>query len=303
MKYFIALFTLCTSFLSYAGGDGDLIGNGAGLAEHNFYYSIQKIPNIINQCFQSHLCALSPAQKEVIQKIQTIAINNADNAELLHFISGRDNPGFFNDGQDGEVRLAKTSFIPGAKIFINLDLVYNSGQLAITLLQSTSLLIHELGHQAGVRSHGELDLLASKIAVFLERDLQKSKVHLEDFPLEFYSQNFKNPLAQTDSSLTFRGKRFDLKKIINQSIKCQRKRIVSIGYSLSNLHWERPIYNTRSDLVTIALKAWVKLFCLDSNEAIWREDRDLTLILNFKKVEYPDGRDRPVLLDYFAKSL
>jgi hypothetical protein len=166
-----AFIALCFGSSAVAGGD--LINNGGGIAEKNVLYAYDKLDNFVHLCLKSDVCKLTENQKVILQKISDGLPEEKKSVKQITMASERRTPGFFMI--DGNVRVAKTGSAVGSSIFINVDLLYtkdeNGNIEPVTVPEAVAILIHELGHHYGNYSHEELDLVAIKVSLLLQKEL------------------------------------------------------------------------------------------------------------------------------------
>lgn len=151
---------------------------------------------------------VSKEERVILKEIAKVARSGRDNRDVLIFLSGKRYPGFFQDVSDPQVRVAKTIFEPAAPIFINLDQVYDSStsQPSVDYPSSLAILIHELGHQVGVRSHSSLDDLGSKFRSYISSDSDEvSRIVGEDH-LTLSVLNLQLPRQRALMTLSFGDK-------------------------------------------------------------------------------------------------
>ncbi len=134
----------------------------------------------------------------------------------IRFGSEQGSPGSFLI--DGQVRIAKTTSVPGDPISINRDLIVEPGALGflpIALSQAVAVLVHEMAHHYAVLAwelglnlpletiynHEQLDILGSKVGAFLEGRLQRSYIGGEVHPLLDHDSeiSFENYISEGGS--------------------------------------------------------------------------------------------------------
>jgi hypothetical protein len=154
MKTCIKLLLLLLSMNAQAetkpNNGGNLVGNGAGLAKMELHYAYQRLPEAIDRCLEFAACSLNATEARLLSGIQTILREFPDPSDKIHVLSERDLPGFFSTGDNEHHRIAKTDRRTRSIIFVNRDALYNAqGRPVIDLPRAISVLVHELGHQAG----------------------------------------------------------------------------------------------------------------------------------------------------------
>jgi hypothetical protein len=154
---------------------GDHVGNGGGLAESYLAFSKVGLKSFIRSCLSSSICLST--NKEI--KLAKDVLNHSKIEETpIKYVIGKETPGFFF--LDGNVRVAKTSYVAGDAIYVNRDLLYDRQGRAISLPTAITILFHELGHQVGYKDHDFLDLVGSKIGLFVSHETTLiSFLHME----------------------------------------------------------------------------------------------------------------------------
>lgn len=261
---------------------GDIIGNGGGIAEQDFRFAFRRVSTVIGACLESPFCPISDTEIALLSKIKKISETNSTNKDRLIFLSESEYPGFFRDSNDSQIRIAKTASLLGAPIFVNLDMLYGSGQSILSFPAIISVLVHELGHQAKVKSHSVLDELGTRLREFLLKDTSsiEQMVVTETLKVSYYNLQEANRFSEM--MFHYKKELYSLKDELIRETTCDEEGAVAIGFKISNLHWTRRIDLTRG-LFQVPLKAWLKIYCLDlSSSAIWVKDTDLKVELLFK---------------------
>lgn len=133
--------------------------NDSPLRSGYLFYA-DKIKSIIELCLNYNRCASQANQKEALGLIlQNLA--QYPKVELL-FVGMSESDIFFSDDEGEVERLAKTGFAPEFPILINEKVVEASKDYTVAI----SLIVHELGHQAGMSSHSFLDALGAEVRRF-----------------------------------------------------------------------------------------------------------------------------------------
>ena len=260
---------------------GDLIGNGGGVVENNFQYALMSLPSFLRECLSNSKCLISDSERNLVKDIMNVALFNRAVPYRLIFLSAKDHPNFFTDAGEFIVRTAKTGFEMGMPVFINRDHLYRDGEPAMSKEEIISLLIHELGHQTGVRSHSHLDELGGKIRFFLS----KSHYEIEQYigvgsaTLGFF--NFRSPNIRSEVYFSFEGLQVDVKPFISNALSCPGPDRYPVGYSLSNPHWKRSFVNENGERI-IPFGSWIKVHCMQMNTVIWPESHDLEVLFKVK---------------------
>lgn len=240
MKICISLILLALSALARAetrpNNGGNLVGNGAGLAEAELVYAYQRLPETIDRCLELKACGISPAEKSLLERVRAILRDFPDPADKIHVLSERELPGFFSTGANEQHRIAKTDSRTRSIIFVNRDALYDAaGRSAIDLPRAASVLTHELGHQAGEESHLALDVLGGKLRAQLERGRVTILFPESDLQMSVFSGAAPADapglyLRNSDSSL-------DLGHELLLQLPCPGG-IPAVGAQFVNPHWE-----------------------------------------------------------------
>ncbi len=264
---------------------GDIIGNGGGLVEQEFRYAYRRLSKIISSCSASALCPFAGRELEVLKKIGVVSHKYIAKKDRLIFLSSVDYPGFFEDTEDAQVRVAKTAFIEGAPIFINLDMIYAGNGAAFDFPTMISILVHEIGHQIGIKSHSTLDDMGAKLRDYITQDKHTSTFRHEKGVAVVQVYNLKKVDHFAEVFFSYNGDITPLTSKIRSRLKCDRENSTLIGFEISNAHWER----LRGDrgIFVLEYKSWIKIHCLDlSTSAIWDEDRDLSMDIHLYDGSY-----------------
>lgn len=255
-------------------GRGDIIGNGAGLGEMQFQYMYHSIPQFIRACIRSNMCPINEVHRSILMRIQVILNRNRDLSTKLIFLSSKDHPNFFKSEDDPELRIAKTGFRPDIPIFIDIEQVYEEdGDLALGSLEVLSILVHEVGHQTGERRHSYLDDLATRLRRFVEIDFKSIHQSFEGREYRAETFNFQNPDTNAKLFVVLGTETLSLDKEIAGLVRCEIGRR-PVGFRIGNLHWHDRAQRER-ERVTVKVKAWLEVACMDQSAAIWMESSNL----------------------------
>lgn len=264
---------------------GDIIGNGGGLVEQEFRFAYRRLPRVIRSCVDSFTCPFAGDELNTLMKIGEIASKYIDKKDRLIFLAESDYPGFFRDSEDSQIRIAKSAFIEGAPIFINLDLVYQKERVAIEYSSMMSILVHELGHQAGERSHSLLDDMGAKLKDYLTRDTHVTTMQVEEHTASVRVFNLEKSHQFAEVYFNYKGSIVPLTSKIRDGLSCEREGSIVVGYEVSNPHWER--LRWERGVGVLGYNAWIKASCLElSTSAIWTEESDLKVQFNFYDGRY-----------------
>lgn len=250
---------------------GDVVGNGGGLLEGQTYFYYQALQRFIASSFEQTIISFSESEKELLLKI----LNNVSkdtNEKKIIFIDG--DTGFFNDEFDSEVRAAKTGFSPKFPIYINRTFLYEN------LLDDQSalitLLVHELGHQAGVRSHTLLESLGAKIKLLTTVNRDINSIELDEGTLLFSVYNHLSLGADADMSLTYLDNIQTIRGINYKTMKRICGNHMPAGFSVQNIYWSsRPTTVGQKEKIEIA--GWLQINCIDSFGSFYNREADFSI--------------------------
>ncbi len=281
MKKLIMLLVLgcCQTLLAANTGGGTVVGNGAGAVESSFQHAYYSLSKIISTCVSSKKCETTKEENLVLQTISSIVKMNANKKDRLVFLSEKLNPGFFTTGSDQTNRIAKTFLNPDSPIYINTDMLYtDSGKPAIDFQDILRILVHELGHQAGIVSHASLDILGVKVSTFSEdRTYHYSlKVQEEDSNIQFAVTNLELPVKTALLLFNWKNKKVqDLSDTIISSTSCSYDSESYQGLEVVNGHFDF------DSMGMLTFQAWVNLSCYESfSTQIFVYRKNLTISLD-----------------------
>ncbi|MBC97441.1 MAG: hypothetical protein CME63_06810 [Halobacteriovoraceae bacterium] len=232
---------------------GDIIGNGGGLAESYFRYAYQNLYKYINEyliTYKSQMDTNDYINLATIANIRNLA-EQKDYA--LIFLNGDE--GIFNQS-DIPHRIAMTAYHPGAPILINRSQLYHSetGDPIVTQSDAVAILIHEMGHQAGIKNHAYLDKLGNLIKAFIDEQSERIIKHQNDQDIIF---TIKNPIVDSilfESQFITDRDYYDVRDQIMEQIECPQGS--DLDYlTLWNLHW------LRSDENSLKVGLWADFYC------------------------------------------
>lgn len=253
---------------------GDIVGNGGGAVEQNFNFAFNSIPTVVNQCLSSMECLLSNDEKLILLEIRSTFFSKLDQRTRFIFINEDESRGIFKDQFDKTERIAKTGFSNMFPIFINLGLIEKSKYFKYDPSAALSLIIHELGHQAGYASHSMLDNLSSKLRVAFSYSVENTKIDIagKELLVNIYNSEFR---YDSQISFTYNYRLTNLSYEIRESLQCETKRQFVSGYSLSNAYWERA--TVINDRTHTKLSLWINIHCESMTGEIWTTERDLEI--------------------------
>ena len=160
----------------HAQAGGDFVGNGGGIAEKNFLFALDNFEKFTKMCLDAKACRLDYAQQNLIVLLNEAMPKEKSKSQVIYFVSEQKFPGTFL--LNGEMKVAKTGSRIGDPIYINTDLLYTQNSYgvyeAMTIPQALSVLIHEFAHHLTATNCEHLDLLGTKVAAFLQNQIQNS---------------------------------------------------------------------------------------------------------------------------------
>lgn len=268
-------------------GSGDIVGNGGGKAEADFNYTYKKLHKFISDCISTYSCMVNDRQRALLHKIMRISLINQNKKDKLIFIDEHLMPGFFNDENDPQVRVAKTGFEEDSPIFINLDIIYNHSTQLLDIPAIVAILIHEIGHQTGIKEHALLDDLGATVRNFLNAEKLQSKISVYDNSVTMTAFNFNNKDVYSELNLSYRGINLEFSTRVVEQAKCSKEGTELVGLKIENLSFRRT-KNVRTGKL-IRTRAWITLNCMSKDLSIVEEEKDLSVDFTIAKRFLPPG--------------
>lgn len=277
-------------------GSGDIAGNGGGRLEADFHYAYTLIPKLIKDCVESPICPLMPEEQKIINDIWLLTVVNNVKKHKFVFLNGKDAEDLFFDEHDQQVRVAVTGFERYAPIFINLDMIYSDADVLNHMGRIIQIIIHEVGHQTGVKSHSVLDSLGGKIRNFFARETFRVDNNVGGTDIKVITTNFNSPYINSVTTINWSqwanrghgGSQIDLTKEFAEKAKCEGAGRKLNSFKVSNLHWGR--VKQEGTNYVLPLKGWIDFKCEDINTVHWTEEADFVIKLKFEYVQLPAGR-------------
>lgn len=205
-------------------------------------------------------------------------------------------PAFFETGLGQAHRVAQTGFIPRVPIYFNTDQFYNAnGTPALDLPVLTSILIHELGHQAGIVEHAYLDQLGPRIRNWLMNRTFELGYQYPNSSLKILSINYANQNSTPDLYFVDDMGSNSLVIVLAPVARCADPMEILIGWSLINLHWDSQLNMSQMNMSktvgllassktgSLTLVGWLELECV-RNGRLEVEHLALDSILGLKDV-------------------
>jgi hypothetical protein len=268
-------------------GSGDIVGNGGGKAEADFKYTYRKLYKFITDCELSYKCFTTDRQKSILRKIKQISLINMNKKDKMIFVDEHKIPGFFRDEHDPQVRVAKTGFDSDSPIFINLDLIYNHSSEPYDIPSIVAILIHEIGHQTGIREHAMLDDLGAIVRNFLNSEKLQSKMTINGNTVNLTAFNFHDDDVYAELNLHYVGYNIELGSRIHSESQCSTKDTNLVGYKIENIHFERSVRRNKKHHVKA--KAWITLNCMGTDLSLIKEEKDLYISFELERKFLPPG--------------
>lgn len=298
---FASGFTVATA---QANGGG-LVGNGAGVGQHNVIYAYQLVPSAIEACLATEGCVQSERDRRLLNDIARIASRRQATADFIRFLVGTERnerglPLFETDPSPSHMYSSHrfvVSFGPG------LPVLWNSSQLhlpdgsvspvASDVANLVAFWIHELGHQALEQDHVYLDGLGSRVRVRMRQ--RSFDLPFEDMvspSISIVMTGISYARDQSRASLFLR----DGRQLIDLSAKiqevgeqaCSASGATMIGWDISNPHWREGLRREANPpgrlpfepRTTILFGAWVDVRCRRGG-VITRPRVEARLLLTF----------------------
>lgn len=276
-------------------GSGDIAGNGGGRLEADFHYAYTLIPKLIKDCVDSPVCPLMPDEKKILNDIWLLSVVNNVQKHKFIFLNGKDAGNLFFDEHDQQERVAVTGFERYAPIFINLDMMYADNDVLTHLGRIVQIIIHEVGHQTGVKSHGVLDALGGKLRNFFARESIKVNNNVGGTNIEVINTNFKSPYLNSVTTIKWEQwtnrshpMMINLTEEFKKAASCAGAGRKLNSYKVSNLHWGR--IQQQGPNYILPLKGWIDFKCEDINTVHWTEEADFEINIKLEYVHLPPGR-------------
>lgn len=266
---------------------GDFVGNGGGIVEVRFANVFLHLAEYIQDTLLSPLFNLNQQERDDLQRI-LVAIRASDRSQgKLKFISRSKYPSLFDTKDSVGPRIAVTGNNILSPIIIDADSLYTQGEKlnvpAIEIGEMVNILVHEMGHQAGIEDHTYLDGLGALV----KANFEMAKIFVDDLRLESghllgaSAINLSSGLGFSTLEILASEATIDLSRQIRSQIRCGGQGYPS-GLQFQNLHWGREKNTSHASEVTFS--GWITLSCLDdANRNHWEEEKDFVVTLNVEK--------------------
>lgn len=236
--------------------DGDVVGNGGGHLEGQVQFYLSSLSSFIKTALNQNMINFSNQEKAILD---VILKNIAQKQPEIVYVDG--NPkNFFNDQHDGEIRIAKTGFSLEYPIFINRTLAYKILK-AEEKFNSVALLVHELGHQAGIKSHSLLDTLGSKVSIVTEftRSNIRYDVYAGEVSIDFFNHGVYN--SRSSILVNYFNQTLNINSWDHRAIQARCGGDLAAGFQIENPHWLSRIEADRKYRV-ISFGGWMNIVCV-----------------------------------------
>lgn len=263
--------------------DEGRVGNGSGEAERNIVFAM----GILNETLlhlQNTKSIFSSTELEVIKEISQNLAPKEVRLLQINFKSGKEEPNFFLI--DGNIKIAKTWTEKGAPIYFNTDLLYRVSQtgdiVPYSISRSTSLLLHELGHQIGVEDCQLLDQMAIKAELEIRDQMSEFAFSYRASKTTLNSTVYidANNNQHTKLTLATSDDFFDLTPTLYLQIKCPADSSnIMTSLKIENIHRTNDFKVERignSIRLVQPIKFWGRLRC---------QKPDLTSYVTYQQVE------------------
>lgn len=285
MKNLILYFSLIFPLMIHSKSGGpDIVGNGTGRIEQLTYFHYRNLDKTISFCLNSNRCSLKPEERTILLSVRDIILATRTEQNRLIFLSEDKFQEILNPELDMAIRIAKTDFTTHSPIYFNINELYKIPENDLSS-QLVAILIHELGHQTGERSHSKLDVLANKVSLVFE--LTKTEIQQDVLNAAFKLAVFSNRGIYDfpELILQYREQTFTAPSFIDQ-LKCDEGTEL-VGTQLSNIHWEKVDYIDES--FVLRAKVWSESFCEFPKQKVITSVKDAITLEWYFRVEFQPG--------------
>jgi len=256
---------------------GSVVGNGAGLVEHNFQYAYTTLASTVRSCYENKDCGMSDTENIILKNILSVVSVNASKTDRILFVSEKEKPGFFETGPNERHRIAKTGNSAETPIYVNVDALYDqSGKPLLDYPTIVSILAHELGHQAGELDHAFLDIIGAKLKRVLEVKMARHRTEVGNPSqvVEVMIMNFNSPLRTSEIVFSWEGS--GSRKVTNElieNLRCTDPEAGFAGFELHNGHYFilEPQFQNGTAL---GFNLWAYAFCYSRSENMVRLEKN-----------------------------
>lgn len=235
IKNLLAVSVFLLSAITQAGGS--FVGNGAGLMENRFQYGYASLNKVLMNCLINNDCGLTAQEKTIAESVSEVLMQNISNPDKFVFLTDKQFTDLATMPMNEPHRIAMTGLTPQDPIYINVDLLYDTGgkpQLEYGAV--VALIFHEVGHQTGETSHQLLDVIGTKLRLKLEEETLVYKFELVNLDkIEVVMSNYSSPnkfaeirISRNNNAMTSVGAN------ISKSFKCNDKKAKVTAYEYFN---------------------------------------------------------------------
>lgn len=279
----LKIFTLMFAIQTAAWASGSVIGNGAGLVENMFQFAYQNLHGTFSECIAQAKCELTEAETLLVKNMRKVIELNRSNENRILFVSEKDQPDFFKTADSENHRIAKTGLNSATPIFVNLDLLYTpDGKPAFDYATITSILVHELGHQAGETNHAKLDIIGSKIKKNIHKKVQSHAVQLSEEQIEVSIINRHFPFRTSDITIAWQnvGSIAATKQVL-ATMTCKNPDDSLAGIEILNGHYTFLKKMTPQKSAHFGFGFWATLTCYSElSESFHQEQKQIEIEVN-----------------------
>ena len=259
---------------------GDVVGNGGGLYEAQAYFVYQNLDKMVTDTLEQESISLNNDERKILKEIGLVLQGTKKRGKLI-FLNSKDFPNFFYDEKtDQAERLAKTGFGPQYPIFLNRDQIEKEFETDDLLW--VSILIHELGHQAGVINHDTLDRIGAKVALVAGENREQLFYEIDkDNIIGITVDNHPVFNGVADIHITYNGYSHVLNVLNEDDHKEVCDNFTFGGLKINNLHWQSSLtLNEDGTYVKGKAGGWAEITCYNLEQSLYfskKRDVDINL--------------------------
>lgn len=231
---------------------GDLIGNGGGDAEQNFYFVYNKMGEILSYCLAKPGCGNLPKRQEVLLQMKDAwnkMQNDADDVSI-RFLNKSIYDSFFS----GE-SYASTGLYPSSPIYFNEDLIYKY-RFEKDLLGITSIWARVFADQVGLKGESFYRELAYDLAWFYFSPREVTSLKVMNSVLAFWQDGLdRRAHTYRHFFLNVDGEFLP----VDFPLLCQDGK-VPFAKTLQNVSWGRVSFENKSS-VSLELQGEITIDC------------------------------------------
>ena len=168
-----------------------------------------------------------------------------------------------------------------------MDIIYNHSSKLLDIPAIVAILIHEIGHQTGIKEHTLLDDLGATVRNFLNAEKLQSKISVYESSVTMTAFNFNNQDVYSELNLSYRGLNVEFVSRIAKKAKCSDPATELVGFKIENLSFKRIKKTSAGKL--IRTRSWITLNCMSKDLSIEKEEKDLSVNFVIAKRFLPPG--------------